>query len=581
MQASPIRMLQRVGRTGRHRDGKVFLLLSQGKEEQRHRRTVEQHAAVKRAIENPKINFTFFKPQALIFPPDLTLTCVERNFNLENNTAFLELRSANSKGISLSKANNAQGGMIRESIPASILKATPCPSFINNEVCILSYQKTLSPTFLIPHSHSTKMLVQILSQFDAIGESEMELDNCSWLDASKAKSAINSPTRKPPENFLPKYARSTPDYGDAQLLGGKLKDAIKEMSRFRDAFYKPVDVDVYVVAFQSGISPLSGIPIVFHPIENATGIGDLDSAVGIKDKTEAVGIKSQSEKDDFSFDIPEEVLLGITNLPDDFFTDSCIDMVPEGIRHFSDSPKLPSDPYNLEHPSEFQLAIAKEVNTTLDIAMGTPSSSIVSSILPSRVETPKSRYPKTKILTSALRASNVTTAAKAESYCEPPLVKDNMTSQDQESAPFVPKGKWNISKALISSELKSTPSTVKPSKKSKTFISRFIDTQAECEDGEKSTDNLFSASDIGSLADFIDDGESDKDGGLAGDETGSSGPINRMTSAPSSGAMMAFYRRTAFESQSQASLGVFKTSSKRFAPRIKLNFKAETQSGSD
>ncbi|KAI8611825.1 P-loop containing nucleoside triphosphate hydrolase protein [Chytriomyces sp. MP71] len=49
-QNSPIRMLQRMGRTGRKREGRVVLLLSEGKEEDAHRRSQLQYKNVQKAI---------------------------------------------------------------------------------------------------------------------------------------------------------------------------------------------------------------------------------------------------------------------------------------------------------------------------------------------------------------------------------------------------------------------------------------------------------------------------------------------------------------------------------------------------
>ncbi|RKP17791.1 hypothetical protein ROZALSC1DRAFT_30442, partial [Rozella allomycis CSF55] len=49
-QASPIRMLQRFGRTGRKRSGEVILLLSAGKEQTKYKRSKDQYQSVQKAI---------------------------------------------------------------------------------------------------------------------------------------------------------------------------------------------------------------------------------------------------------------------------------------------------------------------------------------------------------------------------------------------------------------------------------------------------------------------------------------------------------------------------------------------------
>ncbi|KAL2913489.1 3'-5' DNA helicase [Polyrhizophydium stewartii] len=49
-QTSPIRMLQRMGRTGRKRQGRIVVLLSKGREEDAHRRAQSQYRSVQKAI---------------------------------------------------------------------------------------------------------------------------------------------------------------------------------------------------------------------------------------------------------------------------------------------------------------------------------------------------------------------------------------------------------------------------------------------------------------------------------------------------------------------------------------------------
>ncbi|KXS20023.1 P-loop containing nucleoside triphosphate hydrolase protein [Gonapodya prolifera JEL478] len=53
-QSSPIRMTQRIGRTGRKREGRVVMLLQEGKEERAYRDSETRYRNVQRAIENAK-----------------------------------------------------------------------------------------------------------------------------------------------------------------------------------------------------------------------------------------------------------------------------------------------------------------------------------------------------------------------------------------------------------------------------------------------------------------------------------------------------------------------------------------------
>jgi ATP-dependent DNA helicase MPH1 len=56
--ASPIRMLQRMGRTGRKRDGKIILLMTEGREEENHKKSQQGYKNVQKSInEGRKMNF--------------------------------------------------------------------------------------------------------------------------------------------------------------------------------------------------------------------------------------------------------------------------------------------------------------------------------------------------------------------------------------------------------------------------------------------------------------------------------------------------------------------------------------------
>ncbi|KAF9360483.1 hypothetical protein BGX26_009173 [Mortierella sp. AD094] len=72
--SSPIRMLQRMGRTGRKRKGKICLLLSEGQEEQKYRRSQTSYKTVQRAIaQGHHIQYYPYSPR--ILPPGTPPTC--------------------------------------------------------------------------------------------------------------------------------------------------------------------------------------------------------------------------------------------------------------------------------------------------------------------------------------------------------------------------------------------------------------------------------------------------------------------------------------------------------------------------
>ncbi|KAF9280938.1 hypothetical protein BGZ68_006936 [Mortierella alpina] len=72
--SSPIRMLQRMGRTGRKRKGKICLLLAEGQEEQKYRRSQTSYKTVQRAIAQGQ-NIQYYPHSPRILPPGPTPTC--------------------------------------------------------------------------------------------------------------------------------------------------------------------------------------------------------------------------------------------------------------------------------------------------------------------------------------------------------------------------------------------------------------------------------------------------------------------------------------------------------------------------
>ncbi|KAJ3027102.1 UNVERIFIED_CONTAM: hypothetical protein HDU68_004488 [Siphonaria sp. JEL0065] len=84
-QNSPIRMLQRMGRTGRKREGRVVLLLSEGKEEDAHRRSQAQYKSVQKAIieeQGHKLKMFPTTKENALFPPNIMPTCVKANLEI-------------------------------------------------------------------------------------------------------------------------------------------------------------------------------------------------------------------------------------------------------------------------------------------------------------------------------------------------------------------------------------------------------------------------------------------------------------------------------------------------------------------
>ncbi|TPX65811.1 hypothetical protein SpCBS45565_g04856 [Spizellomyces sp. 'palustris'] len=89
VQNSPIRMLQRMGRTGRKRQGKVILLLTKGKEEDAHRRSQAQYKTVQKAItdqQGKKLQM-FSEDQCRMLPPGTKPVCVKMQLDIAQYSA--------------------------------------------------------------------------------------------------------------------------------------------------------------------------------------------------------------------------------------------------------------------------------------------------------------------------------------------------------------------------------------------------------------------------------------------------------------------------------------------------------------
>ncbi|KAI9295742.1 P-loop containing nucleoside triphosphate hydrolase protein, partial [Neoconidiobolus thromboides FSU 785] len=79
--SSPIKLLQRIGRTGRRRDGKVCMLLSKGKEERSFYSSKSYHKTVVKAIQEGKVDY--FQQNARMLPQGCIPICEKKNIHIE------------------------------------------------------------------------------------------------------------------------------------------------------------------------------------------------------------------------------------------------------------------------------------------------------------------------------------------------------------------------------------------------------------------------------------------------------------------------------------------------------------------
>ncbi|KAK0525468.1 3'-5' DNA helicase [Tilletia horrida] len=77
-QKDPVRMLQRIGRTGRQRDGKIYVLLSEGKEENNWQQSKDSYKTVQKEI-NAGYSCELFDDVERLIPNDIQPACVKED----------------------------------------------------------------------------------------------------------------------------------------------------------------------------------------------------------------------------------------------------------------------------------------------------------------------------------------------------------------------------------------------------------------------------------------------------------------------------------------------------------------------
>lgn len=74
-QKSPIRLIQRMGRTGRKREGRIVVLLTEGKEEQSYLTSLSKKKNIYKVILNGQKHFNFYQNNPLMIPKGLKPKC--------------------------------------------------------------------------------------------------------------------------------------------------------------------------------------------------------------------------------------------------------------------------------------------------------------------------------------------------------------------------------------------------------------------------------------------------------------------------------------------------------------------------
>jgi hypothetical protein len=85
-QNSPIRLIQRMGRTGRKREGRIIILLTEGKEENSYKTSLTKKKNIYKIIVNGQKHFQFYKDNPLMIPKSIKPKCQQMRIEVPTDS---------------------------------------------------------------------------------------------------------------------------------------------------------------------------------------------------------------------------------------------------------------------------------------------------------------------------------------------------------------------------------------------------------------------------------------------------------------------------------------------------------------
>ncbi|KAK7024488.1 hypothetical protein SK128_010800, partial [Halocaridina rubra] len=228
---SPIRLVQRMGRTGRKREGRIVVLVTAGKEEQMYNQSQYQKKYINSALaDQKKISQYLFTNCAQLIPPGLTPTCQKLHMtrnewdskpkSVRKRNALTSFSSKTSSACTSSSLHKVKQSLLSEEerhwwketlwVPQSDIKTVPQPSMVcltkkrddnetsNRNIIKLGiyqpWQTTLQPTHHFGHSLKSKHLVQLTEFIDLHTHLDLDddpygLEMAAFFDESYVKDA--------------------------------------------------------------------------------------------------------------------------------------------------------------------------------------------------------------------------------------------------------------------------------------------------------------------------------------------------------------------------------------------------------
>ncbi|XP_064485099.1 Fanconi anemia group M protein homolog isoform X2 [Ornithodoros turicata] len=263
---SPIRLVQRMGRTGRKRQGRIVVLLTQGKEEQAYRQSNYKKQSIHRAISSGAQFKNLYSDAPRMVPRGLNPVCHRMYMSVH------EYQSTNHKAMLTGKEKTlltTEEQLYFEAhfeMPNDQWPHISQPRFLTlrkNNVCegqlSLSrwtpWQNMLQPTFKVKHSSKAKVYVHVMQVIDnlrLVGPEpfELTLKHCFESEDVQQEQSRNetkenkSPRRRRITDFFDDDFESTrapqllpPNEDDLQVQ----ENALAKMQTLEMIFRAPLD----------------------------------------------------------------------------------------------------------------------------------------------------------------------------------------------------------------------------------------------------------------------------------------------------------------------------------------------------
>ncbi|KAL1919923.1 uncharacterized protein VTP21DRAFT_1855 [Calcarisporiella thermophila] len=158
-QNSPIRMLQRMGRTGRKRQGRVHVLLTEGKEEQNYKRSLQSYKTIQKAIASGE-RFEYYPHNPRILPEGVRPVCDKRVLEF---TEYVQRTRGRRKTLLPVGEKAIEERPTRSAFSESVLEEFARAGG-GRPLNFMQWQKELTPTSLIGHSKRTRLVIDWCAQ---------------------------------------------------------------------------------------------------------------------------------------------------------------------------------------------------------------------------------------------------------------------------------------------------------------------------------------------------------------------------------------------------------------------------------